>query len=38
VRYARRSGSDRRAYRTGTDSVVVVRDGQHLRVAVSTPC
>ena len=33
-----RSDPDRRAYRTGTDSVVVVRDGQHLRVAVSTAC
>lgn len=33
-----RSDPDRRAYRTGSDSVVVVRDGQHLRVAVSTPC
>jgi hypothetical protein len=33
-----RSDPDGRAYRTGTDSVVVVRDGQHLRVAVSTAC
>ncbi len=33
-----RSDHDGWAYRVGVDSVVVRRDGTHLRIAVSTPC